>query len=150
MTISSNADKSIDTNANSVSGIVGYWSTTHYANLRVDAYSGLPLDDYSGEWYAFWDDGTYVRLMTGAGSIINGTASYTGKYTVDSKNGTSTFSDIKESWLPSRAAESHKAYTNKTIQDYTVSLDINDEDQTIKIGSTLSLSSTKFMRMLLE
>jgi len=151
VTISSNlANEPIESISISESGIVGYWSTTHFANLRVDAYSGMPLDDYSGEWYAFWDDGTYVRLMTGSGSVINGTASYKGKYTVDSENGTITFFDVKESWLPSKAAEAHKAYTDKTIQDYTVSLEINDEDQTIRIGSTISSFTTKFMRMVLE
>lgn len=151
VTITSNtSDEPIETIGSSESGIVGFWSTSHFANLRVDAYSGLPLDDYSGEWYAFWDDGTYTHLMTAAGSIINGTVSHTGKYTIDSENGTITFSDIKENWLPSNASESHKAYTNKTIEDYTVSLEINDEDQTIGIGSTLWSSTTKFMRTVLE
>lgn len=148
VTISSNSvDVPIDSNTNSASGIVGYWSTTHFSNLRVDAYSGFPLDDYSGEWYAFWDDGTYVRLMTGAGTVINGTASYSGKYTVDSDSGTITFFEIKESWVPSKSTESKKAYTNKTIEDYTVTLQINDDNQTIRIGSTLWSSTTEFTRV---
>jgi hypothetical protein len=148
VTIASNtADESIEPISNSEGGIVGYWSDTHFANLRVDAYSGMPLDDYSGEWYAFWDDGVYVHLMTASGSIINGTVSHKGKYTVDLENGTITFCDIKENWLPSKAAQSLEAYTDKTIADYTVSLEISDENQTISIGSTLWESSTKFIRM---
>lgn len=88
--------------------------------------------------------------MTASGSIINGTVSHTGKYTVDSENGTITFSSIKENWLSSKAIQSLEAYTNKTIEDYTVSLEINDEEQSIKIGSTLWSSSTEFMRIVLE
>lgn len=116
--------------------LVGVWSDNIYSGLRFDA-AGLPVYDYSGSWYVFSDDGTYMEVCAGSGLVISGTAIQKGKYTVDLENGTITFTDITEDWYPSKASEANKAFKGKAVDDYTVNLIINEEELTMQIGSSL-------------
>lgn len=130
----SNEPEKTDTNSESI--LVGVWSDNIHSLLRFDA-AGLPTYDYSGNWFVFRDDGTYMEISVGAGLVVNGAAVQKGKYTVDLENGTITFTDITEDWFPSKTSEAHKAYKDKAVDDYTVNLIINEEEQTMQIGSSL-------------
>lgn len=120
---------------NTSNDIVGFWSTSVFSDVFVDAATGLPVDDYTGDWYVFREDGTFTHLIIGSGLVLSGSAIQNGNYKIN--DGTIEFSEVKESWYPKPgSANSVKEYKNKSIGDKVVPYEIKNDNQILVIDDS--------------